>query len=141
MQIREIMVQEVHMIRPDATVAEAAQLMADVDVGALPVGEEGELQGIITDRDIMIRVVAQGLEPAGVVLRDVMSASPVVCAPDDPVEEAVRRMEQRQVRRLPVVDPAGKVVGMVALSDLVREPTESPAAAAPEDVTDPAGHI
>lgn len=112
MRVAEIMTRDVHFLRPDDTVQQAAQLMAELDTGALPVGAAAELKGILTDRDVLIRVVAQGRDPAATPVAEVMSSDVLTCAAAEEVESVVRRMESRQVRRVPVLEE-GRVVGML----------------------------
>ncbi len=120
MRIAEVMSRGLEIVSPDATVREAATRMAEADVGAILVGEGSELQGILTDRDIIIRVVVEGKDPSVVQIKDVMSATLFVCSEDDSLESVVAEMKRRQVRRLPVLDARGKPVGIITLSDLAR---------------------
>src|SRR5262245_40857098 len=120
MRIGEVMTRGLEIVSPDATIKEAATRMAKADVGAILVGNVDELQGISTDRDIIIRVVVEGRDPSAVDVSDVMSATLFACSEDDSLEFAVAEMKKRQVRRLPVLDVSGKPVGIVALSDLSR---------------------
>jgi CBS domain-containing protein len=115
-KVREAMADKVEMVPADATVQEAAQAMAEFDAEALPVGADGVVQGMLTDRDILIRVVAEGLDPKTTPARTVMSTDLLTCGPDDDVEEAANTMEGRRIRHLPVVDERGRLVGMVALA-------------------------
>jgi CBS domain-containing protein len=94
--------------------------MAAADVGAILVGSQEGLCGILTSRDIIIRLVAEGRDPNAVSVQDVMSSTLFVCSENDSVEQALAEMKQRQVRRLPVVDPTNKPIGIVVLSDLSR---------------------
>jgi CBS domain-containing protein len=120
MRIGEVMTRGLEIVPPGATVKEAATRMAEADVGAILIGNVDELQGILTDRDIIIRVVVEGKDPNVVDVKDVMSATVFACSEDDSLEFALSEMKKRQVRRLPVLDASGKPVGIVALSDLSR---------------------
>jgi CBS domain-containing protein len=108
---------------PDTTVGEAATLMRDNDCGSIPVVENttsSRLVGTVTDRDLAIRVLAVGNGP-NVLVREVMTPDPVTCVPEDEVEDLRQVMIERQVRRIPVVDIDGKLVGIVAQADVARE--------------------
>jgi CBS domain-containing protein len=118
MQLREVMTRHIEEIRPDANLKEAAQKMRSMDIGALPVCENDRLVGMLTDRDIAIRAVAEGRDPMQTCVRDAMSAGTVFCYEDDDVSEAARIMEQKQIRRLPVFNRQGRAVGIVSLGDL-----------------------
>lgn len=122
MKARDIMTQNPRCVTPETPVQEAARLMKSEDTGALPVvdGEASRrLVGMITDRDIAIRVVADGMASAQV--RDAMSTSPKTCRPDDNVKDVLRVMSDAQVRRIPIVDDGGAVVGIVSQADVVLE--------------------
>lgn len=119
----EVMTPDVHTISPEATIEEAAQEMRDGDFGVMPVGEDDELLGVITDRDITIRAVAEGRGPDTAV-RDVMSEGVVWAYEDDSVENAAQIMSDRQIRRLPIVDADQRLVGIVALGDFAVEDSE-----------------
>jgi CBS domain-containing protein len=106
-------------VSPDTTVMEAAKVMATENVGSLPVVEDDQLVGIVTDRDLALQVVAKGLDPKNVRVTDVYTEKPVVANPDEPLDEALQRMAQQQVRRLPVVDD-GRLVGVLAQADVAR---------------------
>ena len=118
MQAREIMTSDVATARPDTTVQEAARRLADLNVGALPVCEGRRLVGIVTDRDITVRATADGMVPGTTLVRAVMSEDVCWCFDDDPVEEIERAMAGSKIRRMPVVDRAKRLVGMVTLGDL-----------------------
>ena len=120
MRVAEVMTRGVDPIAPDASVQEAATKMAELDVGALLVGTDAALEGVITDRDIILRVVVEGRSPAEVPVREAMSASVFSCKEDDSVEAVLTEMRERQIRRMPVYDESGKAVGIVALSDLAK---------------------
>ena len=130
MQVKELMTAEVELIDPEDSLQAAAQMMADLDTGVLPVGEEGRVVGMITDRDISIRAVAKGSKPDTTKVREVMSTEVHCCSQEDTVEDVSRKMSQWQVRRLPVVDGDAHVVGIVSLGDLVVGDADEPAAQA-----------
>jgi CBS domain-containing protein len=113
------MTRDVRLLSPDQTIREAASLMADVDVGSLPVGENDRLVGMITDRDIVIRAVAQG-KSADTKVADVMSKEMLYCFDTDDIDDVARNMGKAQVRRLPVVNSDKRLVGIVSLGDLAR---------------------
>jgi CBS domain-containing protein len=117
MKIRDCMTPEVRLIGPDQTIAEAARMMAEGDIGALPVANPDRLLGMITDRDIAIRAVASGRTPDTKV-SEVMSEEVRYCFDDDSIEDVLANMGDIQLRRLPVVDRNKRLVGIVSLSDL-----------------------
>lgn len=118
--VREIMTRNVVTLPRDATIVEAARLMRDNGIGDVVVTDGDRAEGIVTDRDIVIRAVADGKEPGSVRLDQVVSEDLTAVAPDDPVDRAVQIMRERAIRRLPVVE-AGKPVGIVSLGDLAVE--------------------
>ena len=120
MRVQDIMTRDVEFLAPGASVAEAASVMGDLSVGALPIGTADDLQGILTDRDILFRVVARGLDANRTPVGDVMTATLFSCRPEDAITTALDLMGARNIRRLPVLDATGAVVGLVTLSDLAR---------------------
>lgn len=118
MKLSEIMTPDVQVVSPDASIVEAAEKMRSLDIGVLPVTEGKRLAGIITDRDITVRAVAEGRDPKGTRVRDCMTSGAVFCFEDQDSEEAVILMEQQQVRRLPVLSRDRQLVGVVALADI-----------------------
>ena len=119
MKVSEIMTRDVRLLSPDQTIREAASLMAEIDAGSLPVGEKDRLVGMITDRDIVIRAVAQG-KPADTKVSEVMSKEMLYCLDTDDIDDVARNMGKAQVRRLPVVNSDKRLVGIVSLGDLAR---------------------
>ena len=117
-RIRDIMTRDVEVIQRDDTLQHAAQRMRALDVGSLPVCDGPALAGMVTDRDITVRGVAEGLLPQESKVADVMTEDVRWCRPDDTVEQVLEQMGQQQVRRLTVLDDARQVVGIVALGDL-----------------------
>ena len=118
MQIREIMTQGAEVVYIDDTAQEAAAKMRELDVGALPVCDGDGIQGVVTDRDMALRLVAEGCDPARTKVSDIMTAGVSYCFDDQPVEEAVILMEAEQIRRLPVFNHEKQLVGMLSLGDL-----------------------
>jgi CBS domain-containing protein len=120
MRIAEVMTGHVAFILPEATVQEAAVMMGELDIGALPVGAEDDLIGIVTDRDILYRLVARGSDPARTRVREVMTSPVIACAPDDTVQAVMDLMAAQHIRRAPVREAAGRVLGWITLADLAR---------------------
>ena len=118
MFVREVMTSDVVIASPEDTLQRAAEMMADIDAGVLPVGENDRLVGILTDRDITVRAVAAGKEPTECKVRDVMSPDLKYIYDDESVEDAARNMTSLQVRRLPVLNRDKRLVGIVSLGDL-----------------------
>jgi CBS domain-containing protein len=117
--VQEAMTSNPTAITPDTTVQEAARLMKSEDVGALPVVEDGRLTCVVTDRDLAIRGLAEGTSPQTPV-RDVASKDVATIDPQQSLEEAARLMAEHQVRRLPVVEEDGRLVGMLAQADIAK---------------------
>lgn len=122
--VKDVMTPGVVAVRPDASLVEAAQLMRSQNIGDVVVADGQEVVGVLTDRDIAVRAVAEGLDPLTVGAGSVCTPDPLVVAPDDPVSAAVALMREHAVRRLPVVEN-GLPVGMVSLGDLAE--AEDPA--------------
>jgi CBS domain-containing protein len=118
------MTRDVRLLKPDQTIREAANLMAEINAGALPVSENDRLVGMITDRDIVVRAVAQG-RPLDTKVAAVMSKEVLYCLDTDDLDDVSRNMGKAQVRRLPVVNADKRLVGIVSLGDLAR--SEDPA--------------
>ena len=121
MKIAEVMSTAVEFVSGNAPVKEAAELMGELDVGALPVGSAGALEGIVTDRDILFRVVAAGLDPTATLVRDIASRVVIGCREGDDLQVAMDLMAANHVRRLPVQDDRGTVLGWVTLADISRK--------------------
>ena len=142
MQIREIMTRDVEVIPSDAPVREAAAKMKELDVGVIPVCDGQKLAGLVTDRDIAVRVVAEGRDSSATKVSDVMTTDISYCFEDQEVDEAASLMEVNQIRRLPILDRNKQLVGILSLGDIsVRtEGTEEQdlAAEALEEISEPA---
>lgn len=129
MQVRELMSSDVEVIAPETLIQDAARRMRDADVGALPVGENDQLIGMVTDRDIVVRGVAEGKADGNATVRDVLTDDLTFCFEEDDVDDAANMMADRQVRRLPVLSADKKLVGMLALADISRRDVDAGGAA------------
>ncbi|MDB5408370.1 MAG: domain containing protein [Rhodospirillales bacterium] len=139
MKIGEIMTRDVEIANPDDTLQTAARLMADLNSGILPVGENDRLVGVVNDRDIAIRGVAQGLDPTTTAIRQIMTSELRYCFEDDTVDDVSRKMGEWQVRRLPVLNSDKRLVGIVSLGDMVLEADDAePAKDALHSISQPA---
>ncbi|ABO48993.1 putative signal-transduction protein with CBS domains [Desulforamulus reducens MI-1] len=119
-KLKEIMTQNIATVSPQQSIQEATQLMSQHNVGSIPVVENGNCVGIVTDRDIALRAVSQGQNPSSTTVQSVMTSGVVTGSPEMDVHEAANLMAERQVRRLPVVEN-GSITGMVALGDLATQ--------------------
>jgi CBS domain-containing protein len=138
MRVAEAMTRDVRIARPDQSIQDAARLMSDVDAGVVPVGENDRLVGMVTDRDIAIRAVAQGKGP-GTPVRDVMSSDVKYCFEDDDTAQVARNMADQQIRRLPVVNRDKRLVGILSLGDLAVMQGSEPAGEALAGISQPGG--
>ena len=118
MQVKDMMHKGVTCLSPDTAVRAVAMKMKELDVGAIPIAKNGQLAGMITDRDIAIRCVANGKDLSKVTAKDMMTPDVVCCRDTQDVQDAVRIMESKKIRRLPVLDEARHMVGMVSLGDI-----------------------
>ncbi|REC56061.1 CBS domain-containing protein [Rhodosalinus sediminis] len=118
MNIEGAMHRGVDWASADTPVSEIARMMKTDDIGAVPVGKDDRLVGMITDRDIVLRVVAEGRDPHKVTAGDAMTPGIVYCRTHQSVEDAIHLMEQKQIRRLPVLDARKRMVGMLSLGDI-----------------------
>jgi CBS domain-containing protein len=119
MRVSDMMTRHVEFIEPDATAQDAASLMGELDVSALPIGSPRDLRGVITDRDLLYRVVAEGKDPKRTRVWDVATKLVFTCGVDDPLTTAMDLMASHNIRRLPVIE-GEEVVGWLTLSDLSR---------------------
>lgn len=122
--ISEVMTRGVEVIGPDESLLRAAQLMDELNVGALPVCEGAELVGMLTDRDITVRATAAGMDPSEHVVREVMTEQTRWCTEDQTTDEVMKQMGDVQIRRLPVLDANREVIGIVSLGDLATRQSE-----------------
>lgn len=118
MKISDIMTEAPACIAPETTLQDAARRMKDLDVGALPICSDDRLVGMVTDRDLALRAVAEGCDPQETEVREVMTPGVVFCFEDSDITEAAQEMEQRQIRRLLVLSRNRRLVGIVSLGDI-----------------------
>jgi CBS domain-containing protein len=121
MIVRDVMTKGAECVSPAASLQEAARKMRDLDVGPLPVCENDRLVGMVTDRDITVRAVAEGYHPRTATIKEVMTPDVVYCFEDQDVQQAANLMKQNQVRRLTVLNRDKRLVGIVSLGDLAVE--------------------
>jgi CBS domain-containing protein len=138
MKVSKVMTRDVRLIEPSQTIRDAAQLMAELDTGIIPVREGDRLVGMITDRDITVRAVAQGRGPDTSV-REVMTDDVKYCFEDDDTNDVARNMADIQVRRLPVLDRDKRLVGIISLGDMAITEGASQAGDAVAGISQPGG--
>lgn len=120
MEISATMHKNVDWVTADTLVKDVAQIMKTDDIGAIPVGKNDRLVGMITDRDLTLRVIAEGLDPARTRAEDVMTKGVIYCQTKQTVEDAIHLMDQKKVRRLPVLNDKKRLVGMLSLGDIAQ---------------------
>jgi CBS domain-containing protein len=118
MKVKDAMHKGAKWVSPETTVCEIAKLMKDLDIGSLPVGKNDRLVGMITDRDITCRGIAQSADISKLTAEKVMTKGIVYCKAEEDLEDALRLMESKQIRRLPVIDDDKRMVGMLSLGDV-----------------------
>jgi CBS domain-containing protein len=133
--IRDVMTSNPRSLESGSSAVEAARLMRDEDVGIVPIVEGKKLVGTVTDRDIVTRVVAEGKTPESVTVGDIASRELVTIDPQQDLEDALRLMARHQVRRLPVVEEDGKLVGIVAQKDVAMHASEAQTGEVVEDIS------
>jgi len=121
MSIRNLLSAPVQVLPPEATCGDAARLMRDENIGCVVVSDEEQPLGIVTDRDLVLRVIAQGGDSEKFLLRDVMSEDPIFVNVDQALEQVISTMRDLAIRRVPVVDAHGALVGMLSLDDVLLE--------------------
>lgn len=134
-KVREHMTDRPRCVTPDTSVVEAAELMANEDVGSLPILDGNRLVGVVTDRDIVVRAVAKQKNPQGMPVRDVATGDVVTVRPDEDLSEALKLMASYQVRRLPVVDEDNHLVGVLAQADVAAAAKEKAVGEMVEDIS------
>ncbi len=137
-RVSEVMTRGVRTMTPNETVTQAAQAMAELDVGVIPVCEGTQLVGLVTDRDLVVRCLSRDLPPHGTSLREVMSRNLCWCFEDDALDDVIEQMRAAQIRRVPVFDRSKQVVGIVSLGDIAVKEDEIAAGRALEEISEPA---
>ena len=137
MRIQDVMTAEVSFVRPDTPILEIARKMRDGDIGATPVVEDERLVGMVTDRDVVVRVIAEGGDVRTKTARDAMSPGILYCFVDESVEAVLENMGDQQIRRLPVVDREKRLVGVVSLGDLALSGKRKAAGEALQEISQP----
>lgn len=135
--VRDIMTKDVQTVTPDTTLRDAAQLLKSRDIGSVPVVEGRKVVGVITDRDIAIRAVAEGRDPASTRTSEAMSKEVVAVRDSDDLQEAERIMHDQQIRRLPVVNEQGELVGYLAMAKVARNESSAQAGKVIQGVSQP----
>lgn len=123
MKVKAAMHRGVEWCDPDTSIMEIAKLFHEKDIGAVPIGENNRLIGILTDRDIVCRGIAEGKDITSLKARDVMTRGVAYCFEDDDIEHAIQLMEERRIRRLPVLNKGKRMVGMLAMGDISHAAT------------------
>lgn len=138
MQVREIMTENPACCTPETSLQDAAKLMADCDCGEIPViDDQGHPVGVITDRDICCRAVAQGMGPTQTRVHEVMTSPVLTVGPDSSIEECCQLMDDNQIRRVPVIDESGACCGIVAQADIARSVGEPEIGHVVRDISQP----
>ena len=136
MNVKELMTRDPATLRPDSTCIDAAALMKREDCGSLPVVKDGALVGIVTDRDIVLRGVAEGRDLSHLAVSEIMTADPATVRPDTSAKDASALMSEKQIRRLPVVEN-GRVVGILTIGQLARRESADAAGETLQGVSQP----
>lgn len=135
--VASVMTSDPYIVTRDASVVDAATMMRDQNIGSVPIVENGYLLGIVTDRDLALRVVAEGLDPRTTKVEKIATANLHSAAPDESLDEVYERMAIWRIRRLPVVEGDGMLVGMIAQADLVHELKDKKAGQLVDEISQP----
>ena len=136
-KVREAMTERPRCVTPDTSVSHVAEVMEAEDIGSVPVLEDEQLSGMVTDRDIVIRAIAKGKDPRGMPVREILSREVVSVRPDNDLSDALQLMASHQVRRLPVVDEDNRLVGIVSQADVAIEAKEKDVGQMVEGISKP----
>jgi CBS domain-containing protein len=139
MKLKEIMTHDVEVIHPDDSLQTAAQKMRDRDIGFLPVCDGDRLIGTVTDRDMIVRVIAEGRDPTTIIGRNLATTPVIYCFEDQSVDEAARIMQENQIRRLVILNRDKRLVGVVSLGDLARNRPADRSGEVLQSVSEPDG--
>jgi CBS domain-containing protein len=136
-RIKDVMTPSPTTVEPDASVVEAARTMRERDTGIVPVVENGKLIGTVTDRDIVVRLIAEGRDPGSATVREIASTDLVTVDPQQDLDEGLRLMARHKVRRLPVVETDGRLVGIVSQADVARQEDDARTGEVVEQISEP----
>src|SRR5438128_241916 len=136
-KVHEVMTARPRSISPETSVSQAAELMQTEDIGAIPILEGEQLAGMITDRDIVVRAIAEGKDPRGMPVREISTRDVVAVGPNADLSEALELMASNQIRRLPVVDDDNRLVGVVAQADVAIHVKDKKVGEVVEDISTP----
>jgi CBS domain-containing protein len=139
MKLKGVMTRDVEVIHPDDSLQTAAQKMRDRDIGFLPVCDDDRLIGVVSDRDIIVRVIAEGRDPKAMMGRNLVTAPVIYCFEDQDVEEAARIMQENQIRRLVILNRDKRLVGVVSLGDLAMNRPADQSGEILQSVSEPDG--
>ena len=137
MKVEDVMTADVSFVGPDTSILEIARKMRDGDIGSVPVVDNDRLVGMVTDRDLVVRVIAEGGDARTKTARDAMSPGILYCFADESVEAVLENMGDQQIRRLPVVDREKRLVGVVSLGDLALSGKRKAAGEALQEISQP----
>ena len=136
-RIADVMTRDPRSVELETPVVEAAKILRDEDVGSLPVVRDGRVTGMVTDRDLAVRMIAEGRDPGSTTVGDVVSSEPVTVRQEQDLDEALRLMARHQVRRLPVVDDGDRLVGIFAQADVALTGDDERAGKVVEEISRP----
>ncbi len=135
MKVKDCMTSDCKFVSKDMTLQEAAQIMRDLDIGFLPVAEQDRLVGMVTDRDMVVRCLAEGCDPTTEVVRNAMTEKTFYCYDDQTIEDIAKNMGEIQVRRLPVVNRQKRLVGVLSLGDIAQQAANDRVGRAEQEIT------
>jgi CBS domain-containing protein len=140
-KVRDVMTAGPVCVTPDTPVSVVAEVMDSDNIGSVPVVENDRLTGVITDRDIVVRAIAQGKDPRGMPVREIYSRDVIAVTPDDKLKDVVSIMADNQVRRIPVVDKENHLVGVISQADIALEAKEKTVGELVEEISKPAANV
>ena len=140
-KVRDVMTAGPVCVTPDTPVSVVAEVMESDNIGSVPVVENDRLTGVITDRDIVVRAIAQGKDPRGMPVREIYSRDVIAVTPDDKLKDVVSIMADNQVRRIPVVDEENHLVGVISQADIALEANEKTVGELVEEISKPPANV
>ena len=140
-KVRDVMTAGPVCVTPDTPVSVVAEVMDSDNIGSVPVVENDRLTGVITDRDIVVRAIAQGKDPRGMPVREIYSRDVIAVTPDDKLQDVVSIMADNQIRRIPVVDEENHLVGVISQADIALEAKEKTVGELVEEISKPPANV